>query len=276
MSTSLAKAVVILLFISTSAWIFMAQRIGSNPYISIGLNLIVVLPAIVFISRFDHEFSSHATLKLIGFFVFVSGLIALLSRILTPNFDFWYADKIGIAGNFVYFVVIYLPIQTFLEEFMVRGIIQRTISEIYDSRVAFWIASSVFICMHLTWFILTNNKLFGTIILLSIIPYSLLLAMIYARTSSFMAVFLAHLAVNIIASLQIMLHITGSPYEYLLWASWVIPSVFFLKHGISNFRTMIEGFKKQFIPRLWDCIYLFSIILLPIILDLIYYSLKGR
>ncbi|MBN1386333.1 CPBP family intramembrane metalloprotease [Candidatus Woesearchaeota archaeon] len=155
--------------------------------------------------------------------------IALLGRLIIPQFDFDYYDS-SIAGGILAFFIVMLFFVV-REELTERSMIQSTLMAHYSPIVVCIAVSLNFSLFHMTWLGALGWK--NTLaMVISIIFGSFLVTVLFVRTSSILATLFFHLLNNVIIVTQIILHVKGFLlWEICLWVAWAALFVVFMKRG---------------------------------------------
>jgi len=221
-----------------------AAVFGNALYISIIL-LLILIALILFDKKLEKKRLSDygfqaPKLQQLNFVIYSFLLFfpfAFISRIFTPNFDFWYSDFLSIStlGKFIPFILIHLPLQVVIEEIGIRALFQSRLSKMFGSRAAILTVTLNFVVLH-TNVLLMGKFEYQLVMLLAWLAYSFLLSVVFEYTGSIYFAFALHFLIDIVSSVQTFFHVNSMlPYEVALWSCWAVLLII----NINNVRGLI-------------------------------------
>ena len=147
-------------------------------------------------------------------------VIAVVSRIIDPGFDSWYAGMSNLSA-FATFIalMIVMPFQVLHEEIFQRSLLQSTCSRAMGSFYTAIIISASFAIAHFFW--IPGSTYHIIINVVFVFLGSLLLVALFEKTRNLLLSFLVHLVYNFVVLFQIFFHINRQYYwEILLFIAW--------------------------------------------------------
>jgi len=234
----------------------------------VDLILILILTAFIILDKklgkrslSDYGFQApkfqHLDFVIYSFLLFFP--FAFISRIFTPNFDFWYSDFLSIStlSKLIPFLL-YLPLQVLIEEIGIRALFQSRLSKMFGSRAAILAVTLNFVVLH-TNALLTGKFEYQIVMLLAWLAYSFLLSVVFEYTGSIYFAFALHFLIDFVSSVQTFLHITHMlPYEVVLWSCWAVLLILNINNILRLIPRKIKMLTKAGIPSKYQ-LYLYVV-----------------
>lgn len=235
-------------------------------YVDIALILMLVLLILLDKSLENRNLSEYGFRipKLQNFnFIFYSFLLffpfAFVSRLFTPNFDFWYSDYLSIS-NLVTFIpfILLLPLGVIIEELGMRALFQSRLSKMFGSRAAILVVTLNFIVLH-TRVLLMAKFEYQLVMLFAWLAYSFLLSAVFEYTASIYPTLALHFLLDLVSSIQVLLHANSmQTYEVVLWSCWAALFVLNIKNIIEFLPRKIKTLIRAEIPSQYQ-LYLYVV-----------------
>ncbi len=244
-------------------------------------NLLVLLILLVFLILdsflFRRKLKEYGVSKLtwnhtkIALFMFAFFFIfSVLTRILLPEFDFWYARALGITTlSAVKSMILFLPLSILVQNIMIRMLLQPKLEHLYGSKIAIIMVALIMAIIHIPFHSTNINLLFHLSIFLTVFVYSIFIGLLFSYTKNIFPVILVHLLVDFVGVLQIFFHATNLFYEAVLWSIWGIIFFVFSSRTVKTIKEMTKTAWKNKTIGISDMIYLLIILLVSVIVSYI-------
>lgn len=157
--------------------------------------------------------------------------VSFASRVLLPEFDFWYSNFMPFSNLniLVIFLISSMPLAVIIEELGERALFQSRISKLFGSRAAVYIVTLNFVMLH-SYLLLTAKPEYQLLMLVNWLAYAFMISLIFEYTKSVYSTMLFHFLANLINSIQIFLHVNLLIIpEAVLWSIWAVLFIITLK-----------------------------------------------